>query len=310
MRTRTPIPRETLLPGYWPLWLGLGILYLGIQLPWRWQVSLGRGLGRLMYRVAGKRRKIADTNLRLCFPGLSDQEREKLLRENFQYMGLAIMESGLSWWGKSERLPALGRIKGLQHLEKALQRGKGVILLTGHMTSLDLGGKILALELLNTEYPIQAMYKPAHNLLVNTMMVRGRELQVRRLFKHRDIRSFVRGLHEKLPSWYAPDQDFGLKQSVFADFFGVPTATLTSTARIAAKTGAAVVPYFPIRLPGEEGFEIRILPEWENYPSGDDIADARRVNAAIEAIVREYPAQYLWMHRRFKTRPEGFAPVY
>ena len=263
-----------------------------------------------MYRIAAKRRRIADANLRLCFPELNNDERERLLRENFKYMGLAIMESGLSWWGNPARLPKLGRITGMHHLEEALQRGKGVILLTGHMTSTDLGGKILGIALMHTRFPLQVMYKPAHNLLINTMMVRGREIQARRLFKHRDIRSFIRGLKENLPSWYAPDQDFGLKQGVFADFFGVPTATLTATARIAARTGAAVVPYFPIRLDGDQGFEIRILPKWEDYPSGDDVIDARRANAAIEEVVREFPAQYLWMHRRFKTRPKGFPPVY
>jgi len=263
-----------------------------------------------MYRVAGKRRRIANINLRLCFPELNDGEREQLLRKHFKYVGLAVLESGLSWWGNPARLPKLGKITGIQHLEKALQRGKGVILLTGHMTSTDLGGKILGIAQMHTQHPLQAMYKPAHNLLINTMMVRGRELQARRLFKHRDIRSFIRGLQENLPSWYAPDQDFGLKQSVFADFFNVPTATLTTTARIAAKTGAAVVPYFPIRLDDSQGFEIRILPEWQEYPSGDDVVDARRVNAVIEEIVREFPAQYLWMHRRFKTRPKGFAPIY
>jgi KDO2-lipid IV(A) lauroyltransferase len=263
-----------------------------------------------MYRLAGQRRKIATTNLRLCLPDQSDAEREQLLRKNFKYMGLAVMETGLSWWGNPKHLPKLGQITGMQYLEKALQRGKGVILLSGHMTSTDLGGKILGLALMDTEHPIQAMYKPAHNLLINTMMVRGRELQTRRLFKHRDIRSFIRGLQENLPSWYAPDQDFGLKQGVFADFFGIPTATLTTTARIAAKTGAAVVPYFPIRLDDGKGIEVRILPEWKNYPSGDDVIDARRTNAAIEEVAGEFPAQYLWIHRRFKTRPEGLPSVY
>ncbi len=310
LQKRTPIPIETLRPGYWPLWLALGLLYLAIHLPWRWQYILGHGIGKLMYRIAGKRRRIASTNLRLCFPDLNDDEREQLLRKNFKYMGLAIMESGLSWWGNPKRLPQLGRITGMKHLQNALQRGKGVILLTGHMTSSDLGGKILGIAQMHTQSPLQVMYKPAHNLLINTMMVRGRELQARRLFKHRNIRGFMRGLQENLPSWYAPDQDFGLKQSVFADFFGIPTATLTSTARIAAKTGAAVVPCFPVRLDDGLGLEIRILPAWEDFPSGNDVIDARRINAAIEDVVREFPAQYLWMHRRFKTRPKGLPPVY
>jgi len=310
LKQRTPIPLEALRPKYWPTWLGLGLLYLSIQLPWRGQVALGKGLGWLMYHVTKKRRKIADTNLRLCFPKYSPAERQQLLRDNFKYMGLAVLETGLSWWGNPARLPKLGKIVGMHHLENALQQRKGVILLSGHMTSTDLGGKILGLALANTDNPLQVMYKPARNLLINIMMVRGREQQAHRLFKHRDIRSFVRGLQENVPSWYAPDQDFGLKQSVFADFFGVPTATLTVTARIAAKTGAAVVPYFPIRLDNGEGIDIRILPAWKNYPSGDDVVDAQRVNTTIEKVVRKYPAQYLWMHRRFKTRPKGHPPIY
>jgi len=130
------------------------------------------------------------------------------------------------------------------------------------------------------------------------------------VFKRQDLRAMLGSLKGNNPVWYAPDQDFGLKQGVFADFLGVPTATLTATAKLAARTGAKVVPFYPIRLPGNAGFEIRILPALEDFPSGDDVADARVTNAVLEEVVREHPEQYLWLHRRFKTRPEGAPAVY
>ncbi len=311
MRDRTPLPLpETLAPRYWPLWTGFGLLWLATRLPFRQQSALGRVLGRALLRVAGKRRRIAATNLRLCFPELDEAARAHLLRQSFEHLGQALLDTGLSWWGSPARLRALGDIRGMDHLQAALARGRGVILLTGHMTALDIGGQILALALADTPHPLQVMYKRSRNPLVEAMMRRGRERFTRRIFLRQDLRSFLRGLAEGLPTWYAPDQDFGLKQGVFAPFFGVTTATLTATARLAARSGAPVVPYFPIRKADGSGFEIRILPALTDFPSGDDVRDATRVNALLEAVVREHPAQYLWVHRRFKTQPPDEPPRY
>ncbi len=256
------------------------------------------------------RRRIAETNLRLCFPELSASERQAIVTRHFEHLGQALLDTGTAWWGSERSIAALGQIEGLHHLEDALKGGKGAILLTGHMTSMDLGGQILALALAPTEHPLQVMYKRSRNPLFEMLMRRGRERFTRRIFPRDDFRAFMRGLREGLPTWYAPDQDFGIKHGVFADFFGVPTATLTTTARLAASSGAPVVPYFPIRLPRNRGISIRIEPALENFPSGDDHADARRINELIEHVVRAYPEQYWWVHRRFKTRPEGLAPVY
>ncbi|HHJ18492.1 MAG TPA: LpxL/LpxP family Kdo(2)-lipid IV(A) lauroyl/palmitoleoyl acyltransferase [Gammaproteobacteria bacterium] len=311
-KTRTAIPfPETLKPKYWPAWFGFLLLSSITRLPFAWQSAIGRQLGRLTYRVAKKRRKIAEINLQLCFPQLSPEARTQLLRQNFEYIGMAAIETGLSWWGPKQRLEALGKITGMEHLEQALTQGKGVILLTGHLTSLDIGGQILAAKLCDTDHPLQVMYKRSRNILVETMTKRGRERFTRRIFVRKDLRRFFRGLQENLPTWYAPDQDFGRHgNTVFAPFFGVSTATLTTTARLSKKTGAPIVPYFPIRLPNDQGYEIRLLPALENFPSNDDIEDARRINHLLEQIIQEYPAQYLWLHRRFKTRPEGEASVY
>ena len=306
-----PIPfPETLKPRYWMLWLGFGILRVITFLPYGWQSAVGRALGRLLYRLAGKRRRIAAINLKVCFPELDDAGREALLRQNFDHLGMEVIETAVSWWGSTRQIRSLGFVTGMEHLQVALDEGKGVILLTGHMTSLDIGGQILAEKLSHTAHPIYAMYKRSRNPLIEALMLRGRLRYAGAVFKRQDLRTMLRGLAGNHPVWYAPDQDFGLKQGVFADFFGIPTATLTATAKFAARSGARVVPYYPIRLPGNQGFEVRILPALENFPQGVDEADARRTNAILESIVREYPEQYMWVHRRFKTRPDGLPPLY
>jgi len=258
-----------------------------------------------MYTLMRKRRDISMTNLKLSFPDMGDTERERLLRTNFQHLGMLLTESGLSWWGDRKRLEKLARFDGESNLDWALQQGKGVILLTGHMTSLELGGQMVALH-----YPLQVMYKRSKNVLIEAIIRRGRERFTHRVFMHGDMRSMLKGLKENLVTWYAPDQDFGRKRSVFAEFMGVQAATINMTAKLAERSGAPVVPYFPIRLPDDQGFAIRFLPALENFPGGDEIQDARTINATIESIVKQHPEQYMWLHRRFKTRPEGESPIY
>lgn len=308
-RTRIPFP-EVLKPKYWLTWAGLGLLRLITALPYPVQTSIGRGLGRLSRKISHKRRAIASTNIQRCFPELSTTAQAQLLDEHFDELGMMLLDTGLSWWAKPETLIKLGNITGMEHLEAALEKGKGAILLTGHMTSLDIGGIILGHALSETDHPMQVMYKRSRNTLLETMIRRGRERYMHRVFIRQDMRSFIRGLKENLPNWYAPDQDFGRRSTVFADFFGIATSTLPTTGNIARKTGAAVVPYFPIRLPDNQGFEIRILPALENFPTDDEVADATTTNKVLEDVVRQYPAQYLWVHRRFKTRPEGEPPFY
>lgn len=252
-----------------------------------------------------RRRSISMTNLRLCFPDLDEFQREELLKANFQHLGMLLTESGMSWWSSRKQLEKLAHFSGENYLQAALQKGRGVILLTGHMTSLEIGGQLVALR-----YPLQVMYKKSRNVLAEAIILRGRERFTHRVFMHGDMRSMLKGLKENLVTWYAPDQDFGRDRSVFVDFMGIKTATINMTAKLAGRSKAPVIPYFPIRLPNDEGFEIRILPELENFPSGDETEDARIINATIEKIVQEYPEQYMWLHRRFKTRPEGEPEIY
>jgi len=308
---KTPIPvPETLKPKYWPTWLALGLLRLATLLPYPAQNAIGRQLGKLIHRFARKRRRIAEINIQRCFPEKTTTEQTAMVEAHFAELGMMLLDTALSWWARPATLQRLARIQGMNHLTDALARERGVILLTGHMTTLDIGGIILGEALSRTPWPMQVMYKRSRNPLLEAMMRRGRERFMHRVFIRQDMRSFVKGLKENHPTWYAPDQDFGRNNTVFANFFGIATSTLPTPARIAAKTGALIVPYFPIRSTDGKGFDIRILPPLKNFPTGDDVKDANRINGLLEAIVREYPSQYLWVHRRFKTRPEGETPFY
>lgn len=301
-----PTAPRFLSPRYWHTWLGLGLLRISLLLPYPLMLALGRGLGGLLYHIAAKRRHVAQTNLRLCFPDLSEQERNRLARESFIAAATSLFEGALSWWGSDVRLKKLYRIEGLEHLEQARSDGKGVLLLGGHYTTLEISGRFLAYHVEG----LQPIYKPAKNPLFEAVMAGSRKRLFDDLVPSSDLRRIVRNLKQGKVMWYAPDQDFGRRQSVFAPFFGFPTATLTTTARLAKLSGAPVVPYYSERLPGSEGFLVKLLPPLEGFPSGDDLADATRTNEILETQIARVPEQYLWLHKRFKTRPEGESRVY
>jgi KDO2-lipid IV(A) lauroyltransferase len=295
-----------LSPWYWPTWLGLGVMRIAAALPYRWQLASGRGLGRLVHFIATGRRRVADVNLSLCFPEFTAAERKRLVRETFESAAIAVFETAFSWWGGERRLRPLQRIEGVEHLHAARARGKGVILLGGHYTTLEISGRLLAFH---TD-GIQPIYKPAHNALYEAVMARSRKRLFDDLLDNSDMRAILRSLKANKVIWYAPDQDFGRDRSVFAPFFGTAAATLTTTARLARLSGAPVLPFYSERLPGTEGWLLRIGAPLADFPSGDDLRDATAVNAVIEQQVRRTPAQYLWVHKRFKTRPRGEPGVY
>ncbi|HAS51120.1 MAG TPA: lipid A biosynthesis lauroyl acyltransferase [Gammaproteobacteria bacterium] len=292
---------QFLAPRYWPIWLGLGTMRLMMVLPFRWQLRLGGWIGRAFGRLATRRRRIAETNLALCFPELTDAQRTIWLQEHFTSLGIGLFEVAMAWWQTDEKLRSLAQVKGAEHLQQAMARGKGVILLTGHFTTLELGARLITLQ-----QPFHAMYRKHKNPLYENAQRRQREWRCRLPpLPHEDLRGLLRAFKQGHAVWYAPDQDHGLRNSVFAAFFGVPACTLAATSRLATLSGAAVVPYFPRRLPGVAGYEIVILPALENFPGDDPIADARRINELLEHHIRQMPEQYLWVHRRFKTRPPG-----
>ena len=286
-------------------WLAAGLLWGVTRLPYPWQLAIGRGLGRLIQRLARRRRYIALTNLRLCFSALTDDEHQRLLNAHFSSLGIALVETALGWWGSDRRLGKLATLTGLEHLQAALRQGRGAILLSAHFTTLEIGGRLLALRA-----PFHVLYRSHKNPVIETLQLRARRRRFEKAIPRDDLRGLLASLKRNRPVWYAPDQDFGSDNSVFVPFFGIPAATLTATSRLARVSGAPVVPFFPRRLSGARGYELTLLPALEGFPGDDVEQDTRRITSLIEERIRQQPEQYLWVHRRFKTRPPGEPPVY
>jgi KDO2-lipid IV(A) lauroyltransferase len=254
---------------------------------------------------SARRRHIAETNIRLCFPELTPRARARLVRDHFASLGISMLEVAMGWWASERRLRTLGQVQGLEHLQQALAHGKGVILLSAHFTCLELGGRLLALHA-----PFHVMYRPHENPVLEHVQRSNREAHFERAIPRDDPRAMLRSLKQNKAVWYAPDQNYGHKHSVFAPFFGVPAATSTATARLARVSGAAVVPFFPIRRGDGRGYDLTLLPALEDFPSDDVAADTARINRLIEDHVRKAPEQYLWAHQRFKDRPAGSPALY
>lgn len=287
-------------PRYWLLWITLATMRFVGLLPMGMGMALGRGLGRVMYSILPKRRYIAARNIELAYPDKSPAEQERLVKDIFASLGLSVIETTWSWWASDKRVQAMQRVEGIEYLERALTRGKGVILLTAHFTTLELTGRMLC----KGRPDLFAMYRRHRNPLFQEIMRRGRERSVPQIAKQ-DVREMIRVLKRGKAVWYAPDQAFRGKMSTAADFFGISCPTNTATARMAKMTGASVVPFLSQRLPGKQGYLVRLLPPLEDF-SGDDIQnDTQRVNDLVESWIRELPDQYLWVHRRFKPGDEG-----
>lgn len=274
------------------------------QLPYRTQMRWGRALGRLLGKIGGHRRHIASVNLRLCLPELSEAERRTLLERHLEAVGIAFFETAMSWFTPTEKLRPLVRVDGLDHVRAALAQGKGAIVLMGHFTTMELIARLLALHV-----PLHVTYREHKNALYQHTLERVHRAHAA-IVAHTDLRGMYRALKKNEVLWYAPDQNYAGKLSAFAPFFGVPAATITATSRIAETSGAPVIPVLAHRLPNDEGYCITLQPPLAHYPSGDLVADATRINETIEAQARRVPEQYLWVHRRFKTRPPGEKGVY
>jgi KDO2-lipid IV(A) lauroyltransferase len=292
-------------PRYWPVHIGMVLGWLVAQLPFRVQMASGRALGTLANYLMPGRRRIARTNLGLCFPELDSDARRELLREHFRSLGLGVIETAMSWWTPAAQLHHLAQLEGLGHLHAALAAGNGVILLSAHFTTLEIGGRLLSLQT-----PFHVLYRRHKNAAFESVMQRARARHFEKAISRDDMRGMLKSLKANMPVWYAPDQNYGAEHSIFVSFFGIPASTITATARLARISGARVVPFFQERLPGAAGYRLNLYPALENFPTDDEAADTQRINNLIEAEIRKIPAQYLWAHRRFKTRPPGAAPVY
>ncbi|MBI1422081.1 MAG: hypothetical protein GC149_01360 [Gammaproteobacteria bacterium] len=293
-------------PLYWPLWLSLGLLYLTTLLPYRTLLGISRVLGLLGYYVMPQRRRTMRTNIRLTHPDLDEAATRQLLKQTFYFASLMLFEMIWGWWASDKKMRPLVRFEGMENLREAEAQGKGVILLGGHYSHIDILGRFMAYESGN----LYSTYKPAHNRLFELIMTRNRRRMNKGIVASSDMRRILKLLKQNQIIWYAPDQDFGSEPSVFAPFMGIQTATLTMTARLAKASGAPVLPLYCEQLPALQGYLVRVGPALQPFPSGDDVQDATTINAAIEQQVRRVPAQYLWGHRRFKTRPRGEPQFY
>lgn len=303
--TPPPFEARLLAPRHWPAWAGLGVAWLLAHLPWSLQRAVGRSLGWLFAHLPGSRRRVAARNLALAFPDLSPAEREKLLRRNLADAGMMLVEFAFAWMGSRRKLARVPvRLEGLEHLEAARAAGRGVLLVGGHFSHLELCARLVSQAI-----PIAGMYRLHKDAAFEWAILRARLGYGTAMFGKDALRPAIRYLRGGGTLWYAPDQDMRGKDAVFVPFFGVPAATITATHHLARLSGADVIP-FEHRREADGSYHIRLLAPLEDFPGADAAADTARVNAAIEAMVRKAPAQYLWMHKRFKTRPDGEPDLY
>lgn len=287
--------------------LVFALLYLIQLLPFALIQKIGALFGILGYYLAAPRRRVGRINLQKCFPELSDHERTRLLKAHFRHMGTLLAEYGLYWYGSAARLKKLVRYQDKHYLDEALAAGEKVILLYPHFTAFE-----LAVYALNQDVPLISMYSHQKNQALDKQILKGRHRyqNVFLIGRTEGLRAIIKELKKSpAPFLYLPDQDFGRKESVFVHFFGIQTATIAGLSRIAALTHAKVIPLIPTRQP-DGTVNLRFYPAWENFPSEDAVADTQRMNDFIETRVREQPEQYFWLHKRFKTRPEGEESFY
>ena len=266
---------------------------------------IGEGMGSVLFHLLGSRRHITLTNLRLCLPALNEQERLLIAKRHFQVYARSVLERGILWWGSERRLRKLIQVEPAVPME-AIQSG-AVILLCPHFVSLDVAGVAVMLET-----SLCSIYTKQRSKVFDQALRKGRSrFRPVKLFSRAEgVKPIIRAMREHLPFFILPDMDFGAKDAEFISFFGVPAATLTAVPRIAASTGAQVIPVIATMLPNYRGWKVAFHPPWENYPGDDMNAATLFMNHYIEKEILKAPAEYFWSHRRFKTRPQGEASVY
>lgn len=295
--------KKFLAPRYYITWICLFFAYLIARLPFKIQQKVGRFLGGSVYYFMPKRRHITLTNIRLCFPEFSEHEVKKIAKQSFAEIGLGAIEASVTILGHPEKLAERVTVEGMEYFNQAIAQKRGVIILGGHFASLELAG-YLAAKLV----PLHATYRPLKNQLIDHLVLKQRASHFRGAIHRSDIRGMVKALKNNDAIWYAPDQDYGARHSVFAPFFNIPTATVTGLSRLVKLSNAVVIPGFQFR--EGEGYRFIALPPLVNFPSGDYVKDAIQINQILERMIKMHPEQYLWQHRRFKTRPEGQSSVY
>jgi len=290
-------------PKFIPTWFLIGFMKLGAKLPFKAQVFIGISVGRLLYPLLSRFRKIAFINIARCFPDKSSIEVKNLVKQNFEEIGISLFETADAYFGKSEKIQKLITIHNEHHLTDALNKKQGIIILAAHFMPLMLGSRALLLK-----HKIANIYRPQNNTLFDEVMRKSFVKYGATMIKTSDTRSMMRFIKNGLPIWYAPDQDLGEKSSVFAPFFDIQTATIAATARLAKTSNTVVIPYFFIRT--DKGYTMNFDAPLIDYPSNNAINDATKTNQILQDQILKAPEQYLWIHRRFKTRPDGETSFY
>ncbi|EOD2820856.1 LpxL/LpxP family Kdo(2)-lipid IV(A) lauroyl/palmitoleoyl acyltransferase [Providencia stuartii] len=297
---------KLLHPKYTTTWLGIVILFLLVQLPYKWLVRLGAFLGVNSKYFIKRRVSIIKRNLELCFPNKNRKEIDDLVIENLRSLGIALFETGIAWFWSDKRIKKLFQVKGISNYQEAIAKNKGVIIVGVHFMSLELGGRIMGLC-----FPVNAMYRPHNNKAMEYIQTKGRCRSGKGMIDRKNLRFMVQELKSGKAIWFAPDQDFGRKGTVFAPFFSVKnTSTSKGTSTLAQLSHSPTLTVTLLRNRNGISYDLVLGKEIVNYPTSDTLHDAATINSVLEKEIMKAPEQYLWAHRRFKTRPDGEPSLY
>ncbi len=303
-----PFSFAWLKPRYWGLWLGFACAWLLVQLPLSWLYALGASLGRISGALAPYRRRVCATNIRLCFPQYTPKQQKDLVKACFCSVGISLVETLVAWLGSEKKINQISfTIHGLEHFDQFYDNGvprSRLLCLGFHFTTLEIIGRLLSKQV-----RFALFYREHLNPVFNYFMVKSRARYTYKTLERKEVRSLIRVLKEGIPMWYAPDQDYGRKVSVFAPFFNIPAATITTPAKMARNFGLTVLPVTYYRDKNYH-YHLHIHPALENYPSDDEVENATCINQILEKAIVAHPEQYLWQHRRFKTRTNKIAKIY
>ncbi len=290
-------------PSFWRhlfSWLVYLKLWSWAQLPHRMLLGIGVLIGWSFKKLSKSRRRVIQKNIETCFPTLTDDEQKTLIDQNYRETGMMVshtLKAFLSW---SDDLFKDLTIEGAEHLKAAQAKGQGVLLVSGHFTALDIGGRVIC-----GQFPVSGVYRPHKNAVQEYVVKTSREKYAKQMFTRDELKGIIKELKAGGIVWYAPDQDYRRGQSIFSDFFGTPASTITATHQLARISGCQVMFYSVKRIPEKPYYQLAITPPLDDFPSKDAQLDTDRINQGIESMVNEAPEQYLWLHKRFKTRPEG-----
>jgi len=291
-------------PRHWLSWLAIFLLRIIALLPFKVKILAGTGFGKISYRLLKRRRHITSTNIALCFPQKSAAEQEQLVKEIFIANGIGFFEIAWAWWADAESIRPRLTVEGLELLQQA-SADSGVLLVGGHFTHLDLAGLMV-----NLVADIDAIYRKNNDPVFEYVITKGRKRVFKNVLERSNMREIVRKLRDGRVVWYSPDQDHGIKNSVFAPFFGVPAATVTATAKLMRMGKANPVFVAHRRDPLTNQYTVTFSLPDPAFPTGDDVTDATIINSMLEDAIKKQPDQYMWVHRRFKTRPKGEPYLY